>query len=985
MRRSAASAGLTGNATTAGGDGGGSVPSSRGGVGRHGSSTASAAPTATARGGGPAPDTDPATRPLVVVAESSTLAFAVYDELTNAVLLEECRAHGGADTERAISGFVQLTQPNLVVVGGKVAGNSGLMRLLTQGGVGSDDDARPTSEGDGDGDGEGPTEDGGGGPTASIPYKLLKSAAFDLRNCRSLILTKLRVLTLLRQEQQNGGGVGGGGGMNMQQQQQQQQQQQGYFPRSVTSHHDGSLHTTSSSNNSNSYHSLSSLLDLSSSSRSSPLVRALGALLHHLQCTTHALEDGGTVTVHSVRHAHSSQYMRIDAATLDSLHIFATDHHPLLAAKGGSGKGRGGRGGGGGGGGMKDKEGFSLYTVLDRTRSKMGPSKMREMMVQPLLDVEAIRRRYDGIDLFLRAECQSSVGTVLALLGRVGAIDKILLRMQRVNAVPMDFLTLSQTLGCAVGICTTLAGEVREVLRRAHQRELEERQMEGREEDGSTTSSTTTALRQLAFLDDILRRCHVPTLRELHERITTIVDHELTAERKDSVEVHYGFHEELDSAKEAFDTLDETLSAVGSEVLAKHPELQRLTVVFLPQVGFLIQLDRRNHAHDVATNTFPDLPADFTFVFLQAQDDAVYFKNADMRQLDEEVGDLDAYIKDTQLMIVHELEDDILDREAELRGTFGAIADLDCILSFTACASDLNFVRPEIVAPPPGSDECSIYVENGRHPLQELVIDDEFIANNVMIDSTNRVNVVTGPNFSGKSCYARQVGVLVYMAHIGCFIPCDRARITITDQILARISSVETCAVPQSSFQQDLTQMATILRRSTPRTLVLIDEFGKGTSPSSGIAVLTSALKKLSSIKCKVVCTTHFLEVFSLGLLKDGQDGIKTLQMAVHIPSSDQDNPVPLFKLEEGVANSSAGLVCAKMAGVKRSVVGRANEILGALKDGKAVRPIAIMNNNNHVLQPESKAALRMFLGNNSWLNATNEQVDTLQDMIVRM
>ena len=93
----------------------------------------------------------------------------------------------------------------------------------------------------------------------------------------------------------------------------------------------------------------------------------------------------------------------------------------------------------------------------------MGRGRLREMMVQPLLDVDAIRRRYDGIDLFLRAECQSSVGTVLALLGRVGATDKILLRMQRVNAVPMDFLTLSQTLGCAVGICTTLAGEVREV------------------------------------------------------------------------------------------------------------------------------------------------------------------------------------------------------------------------------------------------------------------------------------------------------------------------------------------------------------------------------------------------------------------------------------------------------------------------------------------------------------------------------------------
>ena len=909
---------------------------------------ATTANTAAAAATGPAPDTDPPARPLAVVAESAALAYACYDELTNQIWLEEGPAYGGADTERTVRGFVGLVRPTLLLVGGTVAAHSGLMRLLTRG----------VADGSGDGaeEGEGP----------AIPYRLLKSAAFDVRNGRTIILSKLRVLSLMRQGDRRQCSSGDGGG----------------------------------SAAAAAYHSLSSLLDLHASP--APLVRALGGLLHHLQSTTHRLEEGGTVTVATVRHAHSSRYMRIDAATLRSLHVFATDHHPLLAAKGGGGgrRGRRGRRGGGGSGSTKDKEGFSLYTLLDRTRSKMGRGRLREMMAQPLLDAAALGRRYDGVDLFLRTDCRGAVGTLLVLLGRVGAIDRILLRMQRVQAVPGDFLALSQALGCAVGICATLAGDVREVLRGAHRREMEERiqeQQQGQQQgqqglqqgqqqghaDG--TGGTTEAMRQLAFLEDILRRCHVPTLRKLHERITAIVDHELTAEKKDSVEVHYGFHEELDSAREAFDALDETLSAVGAEVLNKHPELQRLTVVFLPQVGFLIQLDRRNHAHNVANNTFPDLPADFSFVFMQAQDDAVYFKNTDMRQLDEEVGDLDAYIKDTQLMIVHELEDDILDCEVELRSTFGAIADLDCILSFAACASDLNFVRPEIVAPEPGSDECSIYVENGRHPLQELVIDDEFIANDVMIDSANRVNVVTGPNFSGKSCYARQVGVLVYMAHIGCFIPCDRAKITITDQILARISSVETCAVPQSSFQQDLTQMATILRRSTPRTLVLIDEFGKGTAPSSGIAVLTSALRKLSSIKCKVVCTTHFLEVFSLGLLKDGQDGIKTLHMAVHIPSSDQDNPIPLFKLEEGVANSSAGLVCARMAGVKRSVVSRANQILGALKDGKPVRPIEDMTNTNSVLQPESKAALRMFLGCANWASATHEEIGTLQEMIVRM
>lgn len=195
-----------------------------------------------------------------------------------------------------------------------------------------------------------------------------------------------------------------------------------------------------------------------------------------------------------------------------------------------------------------------------------------------------------------------------------------------------------------------------------------------------------------------------------------------------------------------------------------------------------------------------------------------------MANLDEKLGDLDAYIKDTESMIVSELEDDVLDCETDLRATFGALAELDCILSFANCASDLEFVRPTVI----DASEKVIDITNGRHPLQELIIDTEFIPNDTHMDAQRRLHVVTGPNFSGKSCYTRQVGMLVYMAHIGCFLPCDSATISITDQILARINTVETCAVPQSSFQLDLTQMGTILRRSTAYSLVLIDEFGKG-------------------------------------------------------------------------------------------------------------------------------------------------------------
>jgi DNA mismatch repair protein MSH5 len=216
------------------------------------------------------------------------------------------------------------------------------------------------------------------------------------------------------------------------------------------------------------------------------------------------------------------------------------------------------------------------------------------------------------------------------------------------------------------------------------------------------------------------------------------------------------------------------------------------------------------------------LPEDFTFVF--TEDEASYYKNVDTRNLDVSIGDIDSYIKDTEALMVSELEEVILDNESELRNTFNALADLDCILAFASCAVDQKYVRP-VVAP---SEANCIRIRNGRHPLQEIIIDGEFIPNDTNIDDINRLNVITGPNFSGKSCYARQIGILTYMAHLGCFLPCDAAQISVVDQILARFSAVETCAVPQSSFQLDLTKSGGILRRAGPRSLVIVDEFGKG-------------------------------------------------------------------------------------------------------------------------------------------------------------
>lgn len=235
------------------------------------------------------------------------------------------------------------------------------------------------------------------------------------------------------------------------------------------------------------------------------------------------------------------------------------------------------------------------------------------------------------------------------------------------------------------------------------------------------------------------------------------------------------------------------------------------------KIGFLVSLDH----HPIWMNG-NGLPEDFVKEFDEGE--TSYFKTGEMREMDMEFGDLDAKIKDKENLIIADLEDDILDCEAELREAFGAIADLDCILSFAEVAADLGYVRPTVVP----ATENRIDIQNGAHPLQDLLVENEFVRNDTAIDGTNRMNVVTGPNFSGKSCYARQVGILTYMAHVGSFLPCDAAVISVVDRILAQFSSVETCDVPQSSFQLDLTRIGRMVRSATPSSLLLIDEFGKG-------------------------------------------------------------------------------------------------------------------------------------------------------------
>jgi DNA mismatch repair ATPase MutS len=250
-------------------------------------------------------------------------------------------------------------------------------------------------------------------------------------------------------------------------------------------------------------------------------------------------------------------FMRINSAALRALHIFATEHHPLMA------KGYG-----------RTKEGFSLFSLLDRTKSKVGRQRLKEWMLKPLLDRSEISRRQDGVELFLRTDFQTSVGVLLNWLEKIGAVDRIIVRMQKCSAAPEDFLVLSRTLSAALAIADLLTNQfVAKLTTLASACQLQQ---------GDEARDQLAILeRYHVFLENIVQKCCVSVLRDLEVRITSIVDETETMQVRDTVVIQTGFHEELDAAKETFDNLDSKFSLFQHNLRPGTHKVVSLTALLL--------------------------------------------------------------------------------------------------------------------------------------------------------------------------------------------------------------------------------------------------------------------------------------------------------------------------------------------------------------------------------------------------------------------
>ncbi|QKD47976.2 muts domain V-domain-containing protein [Fusarium oxysporum Fo47] len=456
--------------------------------------------------------------------------------------------------------------------------------------------------------------------------------------------------------------------------------------------------------------------------------------------------------------------------------------------------------------------------------------------------------------------------------------------------------------------------------------------------------------------------------------------------------VRTGIDPQLDELKRRYDGMDSFLTEVVNQLNRELPQWARKHVrscIFLPQIGFLTVVESNRltgngqyEGEGTAVGAWEKL---FT------ADGAVCYKNSYMRELDEEYGDMYCQIGGK-----------VLEHEEPLLLASDMCGEFDAILALALGAEKYDWHAPQMV------EASIIHIEEGRHPLQELVVP-AFIPNpchlftgtsniTAVQDGSPQALVLTGPNHSGKSVYLKQTALIVYLAHIGSFVPAVQATIGLTESILTCISPRESMSGGESSFARDMKQAALSMKSSTPRSLVLVDEFGKGTNGDDGAGLLAALLDYYLSLgpECpRLLAATHFHEVFECGYLEN-HNGLRIAHMNVRMDwnaSLVDDQVTFLFNLEYGHSTSSFGGRCAALNGVPSAVVERAENISKLLARNEDLSAIcARLSRAEEVQLGKAEMTARLFVsetfGDQDEANSNREEhtrgsiIEVLEDIL---
>ncbi|XP_042345526.1 mutS protein homolog 5 [Plectropomus leopardus] len=540
-----------------------------------------------------------------------------------------------------------------------------------------------------------------------------------------------------------------------------------------------------------------------------------------------------------------------------------------------------------------EKEGLSLYGILNRCRCKFGSKMLRQWFLRPTHDLAVLHRRQEVIRFFTLPQNSSVLSTLQSSLRNISNIPTVLRRMSLSHTKVTDWQSLYKTVYNAVCIRDT----VRHLPQSIHLfRDISE-----------------------GFSDDLH---HIASL------ISRVVDFE-TSVAENRFAIKPNVDPAIDEKKRRMMGLSDFLTDIARRELENlDARIPSCCVIYIPLVGFLLSVPRLPSM--VEKEDFEIKGLDFMFL----SEDRLHYRSQRTKELDDLLGDLHCDIRDMETAVMTQLQNTVLERSASLYKVLDLAAELDCLMAMSSASQEYGFNSPKL------TKNREITVTQGRHPLLELC-SPVFVANSFQSsESQGRVKTITGPNSSGKSIYLKQVGLIVFMALIGSDVPAKEAEIGLVDGIFTRMQSRESVSDGLSTFMIDLNQMAQALNSSTGNSLVLIDEFGKGTNTVDGLSLLAASishwLRKSPVDVPHVLLATNFHSLLQLGLLPSSSLlSLLTLETAV-----DGDELVFLYQLKEGICQSSYAANIATLAGLPTSLVQRGVEVSELYRTGREIERI---------------------------------------------
>lgn len=517
----------------------------------------------------------------------------------------------------------------------------------------------------------------------------------------------------------------------------------------------------------------------------------------------------------------------------------------------------------------QQEEGVSLFQVLDHTHTPMGARKLRKWLLFPLTDLKAIQKRLDIVEMLVQAP--DLIAYLSEELGQINDLARLISKVASKRINPRELQTLKKNLLHIVPIKEALAH---------------------------------SPFPPLHTLSEKLHPCTA-----LVNLINQTLQEAPPVQINQGGLIKAGLDPQLDQLREMAMKGHRHLDEIQSQA-RKTTGISSLKIGYNKVFGYYLEV---THTHK--SKVPPEWIRKQTLV------NAERYITEELKQYEEMILHAQTHFEELEQKHYLQLVEKVVSFIAPIQQNANTLADIDCYHTFAYIANAYHYVRPTL------DDGDTIHIEGGRHPVIEryIPLDQTYVPNDVLLSPEQQILLITGPNMAGKSALLRQVALIVLLAHVGAFVPADKARISLTDRLFTRVGAADNIAKQQSTFMVEMHEMANILHHLTPRSLVIVDELGRGTGTLDGTALATSILLYLHNhpqCQPKTLFATHYHELNALAAqlpkLKNYKVVVKETGEDIYF----------LHRLEPGSSQKSFGVHVAKMAGIPQPIIDSAQELI---------------------------------------------------------